>query len=297
MPSQTLTVALVQHSCTENRSNNLSQTILGIREAAARGAKLILLQELHAGVYFCQREETRRFDEAETIPGPTTLALCELAKSLSIVIVASIFERRAPGLYHNTAVVLETDGSIVGKYRKMHIPDDPGYYEKFYFTPGDLGFNPIQTSVGRLGVLVCWDQWFPEAARLMALAGADMLLYPTAIGWDRSDSEPERIRQRDAWIISQRGHAIANGIPVLACNRSGFEPDFHDATTGIEFWGSSFAAGPQGEILDMAPTDSNNVLVVRIDLQRSEDVRRIWPFLRDRRIDEYQELLKRYRDE
>ena len=296
MSNKLLTVGLVQHPCNENRAENLARTIEGVRDAAGRGAKLVLLQELHAGVYFCQREDTSRFDAAETIPGPTTQALCELAKSLSVVIVASIFERRAPGLYHNTAVVIETDGTIVGKYRKMHIPDDPGYYEKFYFTPGDLGFDPIQTSVGRLGVLVCWDQWFPEAARLMALAGADMLLYPTAIGWDRSDSIEERTRQRDAWITSQRGHAIANGIPVLACNRTGFEPDPHDANTGIHFWGSSFVAGPQGEILDMAPVDSENVLLVNLDFQRSETVRRIWPFLRDRRIDAYQDLLKRYLD-
>lgn len=297
MSKKQLAVAVVQHTCNENRAENLAKTIDGIRKAAGRGAKLVLLQELHAGVYFCQREETSRFDQAETIPGPTTQALGDIAKALAIVIVASIFERRAPGLYHNTAVVLEADGSIAGRYRKMHIPDDPGYYEKFYFTPGDLGFNPIQTSVGRLGVLVCWDQWFPEAARLMALAGADMLLYPTAIGWDRSDTDAERARQRDAWIISQRGHAIANGIPVLSCNRTGFEPDPLDAKTGIEFWGSSFIAGPQGEILDMAPIESANVLLGNIDSQRSEQVRRIWPFLRDRRIDAYQDLLKRYRDQ
>lgn len=296
MTTSTLTVGLVQQSCSENREENLAVSMAGIREAAQQGAKLVLLQELHTGVYFCQQEETHRFDLAEAIPGPSTEQLGKLAAELRVVVVASLFEKRAPGLYHNTAVVIEADGSIAGKYRKMHIPDDPSYYEKFYFTPGDLGFRPITTSVGKLGVLVCWDQWFPEAARLMALAGADLLLYPTAIGWDRHDPDDEKQRQRDAWITSQRAHAIANGIPVLSCNRVGFEPNPHDSAAGIQFWGSSFIAGPQGEFIAHAPDTKACVLVGTLDKKRSEDVRRIWPYLRDRRIDAYQDLIKRYCD-
>jgi len=291
-----LTVGLVQHACSEDRAANLAASMSGIREAAARGARLVLLQELHTGVYFCQTEDVARFDQAETIPGPSTEQLGKLAAELGVVIVASLFERRAAGLYHNTAVVLERDGSIAGKYRKMHIPDDPGYYEKFYFTPGDLGFAPIDTSVGRLGVLVCWDQWYPEAARLMALRGAELLLYPTAIGWNPDDDADEQARQREAWITIQRGHAIANGIPVLACNRTGFEPDPSGQTPGIQFWGTSFVAGPQGEILASAPTHEPAVSVATLDMRRSEEVRRIWPYLRDRRIDAYGDLLKRYID-
>lgn len=294
--SKTLRVGLVQEACGDDRDANLAVMIAGIRAAAARGAQLVLLQELHNSHYFCQLEDPALFDLAEPIPGPTTAALGPLAKELEIVIVASLFERRAPGLYHNTAVVLERDGSIAGIYRKMHIPDDPGYYEKFYFTPGDLGFEPIQTSVGRLGVLVCWDQWFPEGARLMALAGAELLLYPTAIGWDPQDEQDEQARQRDAWITIQRAHAVANGLPVLACNRTGFEPDPSGHGAGSHFWGSSFVAGPQGEILASAGTDTAEVLVVDIDLARSEQVRRIWPYLRDRRIDAYGDLTRRYRD-
>lgn len=289
-----LTVGLVQQSCTEDRRANLDQSIAGIREAAARGAELVLLQELHTGVYFCQNEDVKRFDRAETIPGPTTEELGKLAKELSIVIVGSLFERRAPGVYHNTAVALERDGSLAGIYRKMHIPHDPGFEEKFYFTPGDLGFTPIATSAGVLGVLVCWDQWYPEAARAMALHGASLLLYPTAIGWDPTDDDAEKTRQREAWMTIQRGHAIANGMPVVVCNRVGHEPDPRGRTAGIQFWGSSFIAGPQGEILAEAPTDRPAVLVAEIDRTRSENVRRIWPFFRDRRIDAYHDLLKRY---
>ena len=291
-----LKVGLVQQHCNDNGEHNLRVSMEGVREAAAKGAKLVLLQELHLGPYFCQTEDPTVFDLAETIPGPSTDALGRLAKELGVVIVASLFERRAPGLYHNTAVVLEKDGTIAGKYRKMHIPDDPGYYEKFYFTPGDLGFEPIETSVGKLGVLVCWDQWYPEGARLMALAGAELLLYPTAIGWIDEDSKEDQARQREAWIISQRGHAVANGLPVLSCNRVGHEADPSGVTSGITFWGSSFVAGPQGEILAEAPTDEAMTLVVDVDMKRSEDVRRIWPFLRDRRIDAYGEIVKRYRD-
>ncbi|MEK8090383.1 carbon-nitrogen hydrolase [Thermithiobacillus plumbiphilus] len=296
MNKRILPVGLVQQGCSEHRESNLETSFAGVREAARRGAKLVLLQELHTGVYFCQTEDTARFDQAETIPGPSSEALGQLARELGIVIVGSLFERRAPGLYHNTAVVLDSDGRLAGKYRKMHIPDDPGFYEKFYFTPGDLGFEPVDTSIGRLGVLVCWDQWYPEAARLMALAGAELLLYPTAIGWDPRDDEAEKTRQRDAWIISQRAHAVANGLPVLACNRTGFEPDPSEKGPGIQFWGSSFVAGPQGEFLAQAPMDQETVLVTEVDLDRSEDVRRIWPFLRDRRIESYGDLLKRYRD-
>jgi len=290
----TFKVGLVQQACTENRAQNLAASVAGIREAVARGAQLVLLQELHTGVYFCQTEDTARFDRAETIPGPATEELGRVAKELSVVIVGSLFERRAPGVYHNTAVVLESDGRLIGQYRKMHIPDDPGFHEKFYFTPGDQGFTPVSTSVGMLGVLVCWDQWYPEAARLMAMRGADILLYPTAIGWDTRDDENEKNRQRDAWITVQRAHAIANGLPVVACNRVGLEPDPSGRTPGIQFWGSSFIAGPQGELLAQAPVDKTAVLVAEISRQRVEDVRRIWPFFRDRRIDAYQDLTQRY---
>jgi len=296
MSERILPVALIQHACTDEPEANLAKTIAGIREAAAKGAKLVLLQELHTSLYFCQTEQTDLFDLAEAIPGPTTDRLGQVAAELRIVIVASLFERRAAGLYHNTAVVLESDGRIAGKYRKMHIPDDPGYYEKFYFTPGDLGFTPIDTSVGRLGVLVCWDQWYPEAARLMALAGAELLLYPTAIGWDPRDASDEQARQREAWITVQRGHAVANGLPLLACNRTGHEADPSAQSAGAQFWGSSFVAGPQGEFLAQAGSDEETVLMCDINMSRSEDVRRIWPFLRDRRIDDYQALTKRFID-
>lgn len=291
-----LTVALVQQSNSDNAEQNMAKSIAAIREAASKGAKLVVLQELHRSLYFCQTEDVDVFDLAETIPGPSTHTLGELAKELSIVIVASLFEKRATGLYHNTAVVLENDGSIAGKYRKMHIPDDPGFYEKFYFTPGDLGFEPIQTSVGKLGVLVCWDQWFPEAARLMAMAGAELLIYPTAIGWDQRDDSDEQTRQKDAWVISQRAHAIANGVPVISCNRVGVEQDPSEQSEGIQFWGNSFIAGPQGELLAEANNTDEQILVIELDQQRSENVRRIWPYLRDRRIDHYQDLTKIYRD-
>lgn len=287
--------AFVQHACGANTDSNLDASIRGIREAAAQGAQLIILPELHRSLYFCQQENTDNFDLAETIPGPSTDALGKLAAELKVVIVASLFERRAAGLYHNTAVVLEADGSVCGKYRKMHIPDDPGFYEKFYFTPGDLGFTPIKTSLGTLGVLVCWDQWFPEAARLMAMAGAELLIYPTAIGWDPRDTEAERARQQDAWITVQRAHAIANGVPVISVNRVGHEDDPYGGA-GTTFWGSSFICGPQGEFLATADDHSVVSVSVDIDMKRSENVRRIWPYLRDRRIDAYEDLVKRYRD-
>ena len=287
---------LIQQPCGDDRAANLERTIADIRDAAQQGAQLVLLQELHTSRYFCQTEDTRCFDLAESIPGPSTAQLGRIAAELNIVLVASLFERRAAGLYHNTAVVFENDGRIAGTYRKMHIPDDPGFHEKFYFTPGDLGFTPINTSAGRLGVLVCWDQWFPEAARLMALAGADMLLYPTAIGWSPDDDAQEQTRQRDAWITIQRAHAVANGLPVLVCNRTGFEADPSQHGSGIQFWGSSFVCGPQGEITASAVPDAASVLVTDIDLTRSEQIRRIWPYLRDRRIDAYADLVKRYRD-
>lgn len=296
MSERNITVGLVQHACSEDVLGNLEITVNGIRDAASRGAQLVLLQELHRSVYFCQTEDTSRFDLAEPIPGPSTEALGRVAAELGVVIVASLFERRAAGLYHNTAVVIERDGSLVGRYRKMHIPDDPGFYEKFYFTPGDLGFHPVDTSVGRLGVLVCWDQLFPEAARLMSMAGADLLLYPTAIGWDPRDELGEQSRQRDAWVTIQRANAIANGLPVLVCNRVGWEPDPAEHSEGIRFWGTSFVVGPQGEFLARAEEDSAEVLVTEVDLARSEAVRRIWPYLRDRRIDAYPDLLLRYRD-
>ncbi len=291
-----LIVGLVQQSCGEDRDVNLAKSIESIRKASSLGVNLVVLQELHASTYFCQCEDTAHFDMAEPIPGPTTEVLGSVAKEFGVVIVASLFERRAAGLYHNTAVIFEKDGSIAGKYRKMHIPDDPAYYEKFYFTPGDLGFTPVWTSVGTLGVLVCWDQWYPEAARLMSLAGADLLIYPTAIGWEPSDSDEEKVRQKEAWLTIQRAHAIANGIPVVCVNRVGFEPDAAGVGNGITFWGSSFVAGPQGEFLAQAGNDGEELLVVEIDRTRNESVRRIWPFLRDRRIDAYGDLLKRYRD-
>jgi len=285
-----LVVGLVQQSCTEDRSANIEKSIAAIRRCAKRGARLVVLQELHTGLYFCDQEDPSRFDLAESIPGPSTDTFAALARELSIVIVTSLFEKRAPGVYHNTAVVLEVDGKIAGKYRKMHIPDDPGYYEKFYFTPGDLGFLPISTSLGKLGVLVCWDQWYPEAARLMAMAGADLLIYPTAIGWDPDDTPEEQTRQRDAWITIQRSHAVANGVPVLSVNRVGTEPG------GAVFWGSSFAAGCQGEVLAQADSSNETELIVEIDSVRNETVRRMWPFLRDRRIDAYGGLTQRLLD-
>jgi len=291
-----LKVALIQEINHGTAEANLAIIEKRVAEAAKDGAKLILLQELHNGAYFCQHESVDEFDLAETIPGPSTERLSSLAKQHGVVLVASLFEKRAAGLYHNTAVVFEKDGELLGKYRKMHIPDDPGFYEKFYFTPGDMGINPIQTSVGERDVLVCWDQWYPEAARLMALAGAEILLYPTAIGWDPSDDPSEKERQRMAWILSHRGHAVANGIPVLSCNRTGFESSPLHGAAGIQFWGSSQVLGPQGEIITEANTDTPEILFAELDMQRSEHVRRIWPFLRDRRIDAYQDLLKRYRD-
>ncbi|MGE4295484.1 MAG: carbon-nitrogen hydrolase [Campylobacterales bacterium] len=291
-----LPVALVQQSCSANRAENWDKSKKLIIQAAKNGAKLVVLQELHAGPYFCQCENTDFFDLAETIPGPSTEFFAPVAKELGIVLVLSLFERRAPGLYHNTAVVLEKDGTIAGKYRKMHIPDDPAFYEKFYFTPGDLGFEPIQTSVGKLGVLVCWDQWYPEAARLMALKGADVLIYPTAIGWDPNDTAEEKARQTEAWRLAQRAHAVANGIHVISANRVGFEPDTANVGAGIEFWGHSFIAGPQGDLLADAPHQNETVLHATIDTDRAEAVRRIWPFFRDRRIDAYSDILKRWRD-
>ena len=296
MTRHALKVALLQETDRGSRDANLDAIEAGLRQAAAAGAELVLLQELHNGPYFCQHESVEIFDQAESIPGPGTARIGQLAGELQLVVVASLFERRAAGLYHNTAVVFDRSPAIAGTYRKMHIPDDPAFYEKFYFTPGDLGFQPIDTSVGRLGVLVCWDQWYPEAARLMALAGAELLLYPTAIGWDPNDAPPEQDRQRDAWITVQRGHAIANGLPLLACNRTGHEADPSGVGAGIRFWGSSFVAGPQGEMLAQATTDQRELLLAEVDLARSEHVRRIWPFLRDRRIDAYQDLLRRFRD-
>jgi N-carbamoylputrescine amidase len=289
-------IALVQQSNGADRDANLEKSLKGIREAAGAGAGLVVLQELHAGLYFCQTEDPAVFDQAEPIPGPGTDILSRAAAEHGVVIVGSLFERRAAGIYHNTAVILDSDGRLAGRYRKMHIPDDPGYYEKYYFTPGDLGFEPVDTSVGRLGVLVCWDQWFPEGARLMALAGAELLIYPTAIGWDPNDPEDEQTRQREAWITIQRAHAIANGLPVAACNRTGFEADPGGVTAGSRFWGSSFVCGPQGEMLAQAPPDAETVLLADVDMARGEQVRRIWPYLRDRRIDAYRDLLKRYRD-
>ena len=290
-----INVGLVQQTASNSVSANLEKLGANIVSLASKGANLIVLQELHNTPYFCQTENTSFFDLAETIPGPSTDYFSALAAQLHVVIVASLFEKRATGLYHNTAVVFDADGSIAGKYRKMHIPDDPGFYEKFYFTPGDIGFEPIDTSVGRLGVLVCWDQWYPEAARLMALAGAEILIYPTAIGWDSADTEDEQKRQLVAWQTVQRGHAVANGIPVVAVNRTGHELDPSHASDGIYFWGNSFVAGPQGELLFHAPANEEVNAIVPVDLERSEAVRRIWPYLRDRRIDAYGDITKRFR--
>ena len=292
-----LKTGIIQQSNTADIQNNIAKLVANIRDCAEKDAQLIILQELHNSLYFCQVENTNNFDLAETIPGPSTELFGKLAKELGVVLVISLFEKRAAGLYHNTAVVIEKDGSIAGKYRKMHIPDDPAYYEKFYFTPGDLGFRPVQTSVGKLGVLVCWDQWYPEAARLMALAGADMLIYPTAIGWESSDTEAEKERQKNAWITVQRGHAISNGLHVIAVNRVGLEIDPSGQTQGIQFWGNSFVAGPQGELIITASSEKEENLMVEINLQRSEEVRRWWPFLRDRRIDAYGDLTERFIDD
>lgn len=293
---KTIKAALIQQSNSSQLEINLQKIESNIREVAQKGAQLIVLQELHNSLYFCQTEDTDVFDLAETIPGPSTNFFGKIAKELQVVIVTSLFEKRAPGLYHNTAVVFEKDGTMAGKYRKMHIPDDPAYYEKFYFTPGDLGFEPIKTSVGNLGLLICWDQWYPEAARLMALRGADLLIYPTAIGWESTDSADEKKRQTEAWIISQRGHAVANGLPVISVNRVGEEKDPSGVTNGIQFWGNSFVVGPQGEFLGEASNHKEENLIVEIDLQRSESVRRIWPFLRDRRIDAYANIVRRFID-
>lgn len=287
-------VGLIQQRNTADREANVRQLQTRIRQAAEADAELIVLQELHNGLYFCQTEDTAVFDQAEPIPGPSTESFGALARELGVVIVLSLFERRAAGLYHNTAVVLERDGSIAGMYRKMHIPDDPAYYEKFYFAPGDLGFEPVDTSVGRLGVLVCWDQWYPEAARLMAMRGAEILIYPTAIGWESSDTEAEKARQQEAWITVQRGHAVANGLPVVTVNRTGHEPDPSGQTRGIQFWGHSFVAGPQGELLAILPDSAEDVRVVEVDKSRTEAVRRWWPFFRDRRIDAFSGLTQRF---
>lgn len=288
-------IALIQQSNTADKEQNIAKLENNIREVAKQGAELVVLQELHNGLYFCQTEDVTVFEQAEDIPGLSTEKFGKLAKELGLVIVLSLFEKRAPGLFHNTSVVLESDGTIAGMYRKMHIPDDPAYYEKFYFTPGDLGFQPIQTSIGKLGVLVCWDQWYPEAARLMALAGAELLIYPTAIGWESTDAEAEKARQREAWITIQRSHAVANGIPVVSCNRVGLENDPSGVTNGIQFWGSSFIVGQQGEILIQASNNNEENLVLEVDLKKTEQVRRWWPFFRDRRIDAYQDLTKRWR--
>jgi len=296
MTADKTTVALVQQDFLQDHDANNARMAALVADAAAAGAQLVLLPELHGLPYFCQTEDTNNFELAESIPGPTTEFLGDLARKHKLVIVGSIFEKRAAGIYHNTAVVMDSDGSLAGRYRKMHIPDDPAYYEKFYFTPGDLGFEPINSSVGRLGVLVCWDQWYPEAARAMALKGAELLLYPTAIGYEPSDSREEQQRQRESWITIQRSHAVANGLPVLSCNRVGLEPDPAGQGPGIQFWGNSFVAGPQGELLVSAEEDEQ-LLIVDVDRQRSESVRRIWPFFRDRRIDAYGDLLKRYSDD
>ena len=291
-----LRIGFLQQHNTADTKDNMLRLGEGIRDLAKRGAQLIVLQELHNSLYFCQTENVDNFNLAEPIPGPSTTFFGELAKKFGVVLVTSLFEKRAPGLYHNTAVVLESDGQIAGIYRKMHIPDDPAYYEKFYFTPGDLGFHPVQTSVGCLGVLVCWDQWYPEAARLMALQGADMLIYPTAIGYESSDTSEEQQRQRMAWQTVQRGHAVANGLPVITVNRVGYEPDPSGQTNGIQFWGTSFVAGPQGELIYEASTDEEESIIVEMDLDHSEQVRRWWPFLRDRRIDKYTDITSRFID-
>lgn len=293
---RTLKIGILQQHNVADRTDNMMRLAKGIEDLAKRGAQLIVLQELHNSLYFCQVEDVNNFDLAEPIPGPSTGFYGELAKQFGVVIVTSLFEKRAPGLYHNTAVVFEKDGTIAGKYRKMHIPDDPAYYEKFYFTPGDLGFHPIETSVGKLGVLVCWDQWYPEAARLMALQGAEILIYPTAIGYADEDTPEEQQRQREAWTTVMRGHAVANGLPVIAVNRVGFEPDPSNQTPGIQFWGSSFIAGPQGELFYRASENEEESLVVELDMERCEQVRRWWPFLRDRRIEDYTEITKRFID-
>ena len=293
---RTIKIGILQQHNVADRTDNMMRLAKGIEDLAKRGAELIVLQELHNSLYFCQVEDVNNFDLAESIPGPSTGFYGELARQFGVVIVTSLFEKRAAGLYHNTAVVIEKDGTIAGKYRKMHIPDDPAYYEKFYFTPGDLGFHSIETSVGKLGVLVCWDQWYPEAARLMALQGAEMLIYPTAIGYAEEDTPEEQQRQREAWTTVMRGHAVANGLPVIAVNRVGFEPDPSNQTPGIQFWGSSFIAGPQGELFYRASENEEESLVVEIDMERSENVRRWWPFLRDRRIDDYTEITKRFID-
>ncbi len=290
-------VGIIQQHNTPDIAGNRSRLVEKIHRLAREGAELVVLQELHDSLYFCQVESVDNFDLAVGIPSDVTDTYAEAARSAGVVLVTSLFERRAAGLYHNTAVVFERDGSIAGKYRKMHIPDDPAYYEKFYFTPGDLGFEPIQTSVGRLGVLVCWDQWYPEAARLMAMRGAEMLIYPTAIGWESSDSNDEKMRQREAWVTVQRGHAVANGLPVITVNRVGHEPDTSGATGGIQFWGTSFVAGPQGEFIYRAPDDTEAEAVIDVDLRRSEQVRRWWPFLRDRRIESFGGLTRRYLDD
>lgn len=291
-----LKIGIIQQHNTDSTSDNRHRLIEKIKSLATKGAELIVLQELHDSLYFCQTEDISCFDLAYAIPGPEVDEYASTAHEAGIVLVTSMFEKRAAGLYHNTAIVFDKDGSIAGKYRKMHIPDDPAYYEKFYFTPGDLGFSPIDTSIGRLGVLVCWDQWYPEAARLMAMKGAEILIYPTAIGWESTDSDDEKQRQRNAWQISQRAHAIANGLPVVAVNRVGYEADKSGHTAGITFWGGSFIAGPQGELLYEAPSDSEVEAIVDVDMARSEHVRRWWPFLRDRRIDAYNDLTKRYID-
>ena len=293
---RTIKVGLIQQSCTGNTAENMDKLKHSIEDVASKGAELVVLQELHNTLYFCQTENPSLFDLAETIPGPSTEFYSGIASANGIVLVTSLFEKRAPGLYHNTAVVFDKDGSIAGKYRKMHIPDDPAYYEKFYFTPGDLGFEPIQTSIGKLGVQVCWDQWYPEGARLMTLKGAEILIYPTAIGWESTDTPEEKARQLEAWVISQRGHAVANGLPVIAVNRVGHEPDPSKQTNGIRFWGNSFVAGPQGEILAQADNMKEENIVTEVDITRSEEVRRWWPFLRDRRIDEFDKLTKRFVD-
>lgn len=290
-------IGLIQQSNSSDRAINIAKLEQNIRLCAEEGAELVIMQELHNGLYFCQTENPEVFEQAETIPGPSTESFGKLAKELGIVLVLSLFEKRTAGLYHNTAVVIEKDGTIAGKYRKMHIPDDPAYYEKFYFTPGDLGFEPVQTSLGKLGVMVCWDQWYPEAARLMTMTGAELLIYPTAIGWESTDTDDEKLRQMTAWQITQRAHAVANGIHVISCNRTGYEADPSGSTNGIQFWGNSFVAGPQGEILSQASNDEEENLIVDIDLSRTETVRRIWPFFRDRRVDAFDDLTKRWRED
>jgi len=296
MTKREITIGLIQQSNTTDVEENKRKLACSILDCARQGAELVVLQELHNSVYFCQTESVSLFELAETIPGPSTAFFGNLAREHGVVLVSSLFEKRAAGLYHNTAVVFDKDGSIAGKYRKMHIPDDPGFYEKFYFSPGDLGFVPVQTSIGKLGVLVCWDQWYPEAARLMSMRGAELLIYPTAIGWDLRDDEEEKSRQLDAWVTIQRSHAVANGLPVISVNRVGFEADPADQSKGILFWGASFVCGPQGEFLAKASSHAEQNLLVKADISRSEDIRRIWPFFRDRRIDDYQDLTKRFLD-